>query len=153
MDNSYAPSAPAYPRGHLRSSAAMAPVESFEVADGDAGERLDHVVSRLLGVSRGFARKLIGGERVLLGGRPAAKGTELRRGDRVEILPFARPGDPPEPNPTLPLTVLAQTPGLVAIDKPAGQATHPLEHSERDTSLNVVAARFPEVCGVGEGGL
>src|SRR5262245_194536 len=153
MDNSYAPSAPAYPRGHLRSSAAMAPAESFVVADGDAGERLDHVVSRLLGVSRSYARKLIGGERVLLGGRPAAKGTELRPGDTVEILPFARPEDPLEPNADLPLTVLAHASGLVAIDKPAGQATHPLEHSERDTSLNAVIARFPEVSGVGEGGL
>ncbi len=131
----------------------MAPVESFEVADGDAGERLDHVVARLLGVSRGYARKLIGGERVLLGGRPAAKGTELRRGDRVEILPFARPEDPPAPNPGLALSVLVETSGLVAIDKPAGQATHPLEHSERDTTLNAVVARFPNVCGVAEGGL
>jgi 23S rRNA pseudouridine1911/1915/1917 synthase len=48
---------------------------------------------------------------------------------------------------------LAQASGLLAIDKPAGQPTHPLEHSERDTSLNAVVARFPEVCGVGEGGL
>jgi 23S rRNA pseudouridine1911/1915/1917 synthase len=127
--------------------------ESFEVADGDAGQRLDHVVARLLGVSRGYARKLISAERVLLGGRPAVKGTELRAGERVEILPFARPDDPPEPNASLALAVLAETAGLLAIDKPAGQATHPLEHAERDTSLNAVVARFPEVSGVGEGGL
>lgn len=131
----------------------MAPSESRKVADGDAGRRLDHVVAQLLGVSRGFARKLIAAERVLLGGQPAAKGTELRAGETLEILEFARPEDPPQPNASLALRVVAETSGLVAIDKPAGQATHPLEHSERDTSLNALIARFPEVSGVGEGGL
>jgi len=31
------------------------PTGSFAVADADAGARLDHVVARLLGVSRGYA--------------------------------------------------------------------------------------------------
>jgi len=131
----------------------MDATRSFSVADSDVGARLDHVVARVLGVSRGFARKLLADERVLLGGRPAAKGTALRAGERIEVLDFARPEDPPEPSPSLPLAVVAQSAGLVAIDKPAGQATHPLEHAERDTALQALLARFPEVAGVGEGGL
>jgi 23S rRNA pseudouridine1911/1915/1917 synthase len=131
----------------------MEPTASFSVADADAGARLDHVVARVLGVSRAYARKLIAGERVLLGGRPAAKGTGLRAGERVEVLPFARPEDPPQPNASLDLVVVARAPGLVAIDKPAGMATHPLEHEERDTCANAIVARFSEVSGVGEGGL
>jgi 23S rRNA pseudouridine1911/1915/1917 synthase len=129
------------------------PSRSFEVTAADAGARLDHVVARLLGVSRGYARKLVESERVLLGGRPAAKGTALRAGEHIEVLPFARPEDPPLASPSLPLVVVAQTAELVAIDKPAGQATHPLDPSERDTSLNALIARFPEIAGVGEGGL
>lgn len=131
----------------------MEQTRSFEVTAGDAGARLDHVVARLLGVSRAYARKLVADERVLLGGRPAAKGTALRAGEHIEVLPFARPEDPPLANVTLPVVVVAQTAELVAIDKPAGQATHPLEPSERDTSLNALIARFPELAGVGEGGL
>jgi 23S rRNA pseudouridine1911/1915/1917 synthase len=131
----------------------MDPTGSFAVADTDAGARLDHVVARVLGVSRGYARKLISAQRVLLDGRPAAKGTGLRSGERIEVLSFARPEDPPEPNASLTLVTVAQAAGLVAIDKPAGQPVHPLEHAERDTSLNALLARFPEVAGVGEGGL
>jgi len=69
------------------------------------------------------------------------------------VLPFARPDQPPEPSPALPLAVVAQAGGWVAIDKPAGQAAHPLAHDERDTALNALLARFPEAAGVGEGGL
>ncbi|HXZ85239.1 MAG TPA: RluA family pseudouridine synthase [Myxococcota bacterium] len=131
----------------------MEPERRFEIAAADAGVRLDQLVARALGVSRGFARKLVAAERVLVGGRPAAKGTALRPGEQVVVLPFARPEEPPAPNPALPLAVLAIQDGLVAIDKPAGQATHPLAHGELDTALNAVIARFPEIAGVGEGGL
>ncbi|MFI5316261.1 MAG: pseudouridine synthase [Myxococcota bacterium] len=131
----------------------MDPIRSFPIADADVGARLDHVVARALGVSRGFARKLLVAERVLLGGRAAAKGTVLRAGDRIDVLEFARPEDPPQPNAELELRVVARADGWLAIDKPAGQASHPLVHAERDTASNALIARFPEVAGVGEGGL
>ena len=126
---------------------------SFAVADADAGQRLDHVVARLLGVSRAYARKLIAAEQVLLDGRPAAKGTGLRAGEQIVVREFARPEDPPQPNASLSLVVVAQANDLVALDKPAGQATHPLAHEERDTTANALIARFPQLASVGEGGL
>jgi 23S rRNA pseudouridine1911/1915/1917 synthase len=125
----------------------------FAVEPGDVGARLDQVVARLLGVSRGYARKLLSAERVLLGGRPAAKGTALRAGEEISVLAFARPEDPPLANAELDLVVVARDSGLVAIDKPASQPTHPLDPAERETALNAFIARFPEVAGVGEGGL
>jgi 23S rRNA pseudouridine1911/1915/1917 synthase len=125
----------------------------FTVEPGDVGARLDQVVARRLGVSRAWARKLLADERVLLGGRPAAKGTALRPGEEISVLAFARPEDPPLPNPELDLVVVARNSGLVAIDKPASQPTHPLDPAERETALNAFIARFPEVAGVGEGGL
>lgn len=131
----------------------MEAARTFVVADADVGARLDHVVARALGVSRAYARKLVAEERVLLGGRPAAKGTSLRAGEAVEILAFARPEEGPLASPELPLAVLARAGGWVALDKPAGQPTHPLQHAERDTALNALVARFPELVGVGEGGL
>ena len=131
----------------------MEAARTFVVADADVGARLDHVVARALGVSRAYARKLVAEERVLLGGRPAAKGTALRAGEAVEILAFARPEEGPEASPELPIALVARAGGWVALDKPAGQPTHPLLHAERDTALNALVARFPELVGVGEGGL
>ena len=131
----------------------MEPERRFAVAPADAGARLDQWLARELGLSRAYARKLVADERVLLAGRPAAKGTALRAGEEVVVLPYARPEEPPAPNADLELRVVASAGGLVAIDKPAGQAVHPLAHAERDTALNAFLARFPAAAGVGEGGL
>ena len=54
--------------------------------------------------------------------------------------------------PTL-LPVLARGPGWLAVDKPAGVAVHPYRADETGTLLNALAARHPELHGVGEGGL
>jgi 23S rRNA pseudouridine1911/1915/1917 synthase len=131
----------------------MAESRRFPVEPEDVGARLDQVVARLLGVSRGYARKLVSSERVLLAGRPASKGTALQKGEEIEVLSHARPEDPPLANAELELVVVARDSSFVAIDKPASQATHPLDPAEADTALNAFIARFPEVAGVGEGGL
>jgi 23S rRNA pseudouridine1911/1915/1917 synthase len=57
------------------------------------------------------------------------------------------------PEPGAELAVLAEGSGWVAIDKPARTPVHPLEPDETGTVLNALAARHPEVQGVGEGGL
>jgi 23S rRNA pseudouridine1911/1915/1917 synthase len=49
--------------------------------------------------------------------------------------------------------VLAEGPGWVVVDKPAGVPVHPLHENEVDTVLNALIARFPAIHGVGEGGL
>lgn len=131
----------------------MEPEQTIEIGASQAGERLDAVVARALGLSRGWVRKLLDAERVLLAGRPAAKGTILREGDRIEVLPFARPEAGPLANPELVLEVVREAAGLVAVDKPAGMAVHPLDPDETDTALNALVARFPEIVGVGEAGL
>ncbi len=131
----------------------MEPQRSFEVGPADAGQRLDAVVARALGLSRGWVRKLLDAERVLLAGRPAAKGTILRAGDRVDVLDFAGPEAGPIANPAIALPILRESGGLVAVDKPAGLQVHPLDPDEADTALNALVALHPELVGVGEGGL
>lgn len=55
---------------------------------------------------------------------------------------------------TAPLTILAEGPGWIAVDKPAGWPVHPLREDEVGTVLNAVALTHPEIQGVGdEGGL
>lgn len=50
------------------------------------------------------------------------------------------------------LVELARGAGWVAVDKPAGRPVHPLHEGETGTVLNAVAARYPEVQGVGHSG-
>jgi 23S rRNA pseudouridine1911/1915/1917 synthase len=131
----------------------MDPERSLEIASADAGQRLDAVVARALGLSRGWVRKLLATERVLLNAIPAAKGVILRAGDRIDVLPFARPEAGPLANPAIQLAILRQDSGLIAIDKPAGLPVHPLGPEETETALNALVAVHPELVGVGEGGL
>jgi 23S rRNA pseudouridine1911/1915/1917 synthase len=129
------------------------PQRSIAVGPAEAGNRLDAVVARRLGLSRGWVRKLLASERVLLGGRPAAKGAILRAGDRIDVLPFAGPEAGPISNPGMSVSILREAAGLIAIDKPAGWPVHPLDPDETGTALNALVALHPELVGVGEGGL
>jgi 23S rRNA pseudouridine1911/1915/1917 synthase len=129
------------------------PPRRIVVSATDAGKRVDRLLAEQLALSRRYALRLLARERVRLGGKPARKGAILREGDEVEVLPFRHPREGPIAAPELPVTVLARSAGLVAVDKPAGRATHPLDFDERDTVLNGVLAAFPELLDVGEGGV
>jgi 23S rRNA pseudouridine1911/1915/1917 synthase len=129
----------------------------LEVSAGDGGRRLDAFLSERLSLSRGEVRRLLARGGVSLDGRPVSvsgKGILLGAGARVGVAPFARPGERRAlPDADAPLEVLASGAGWLAVDKPAGMPVHPLREDERGTVLNAVAARHPEVHGVGEGGL
>ena len=119
----------------------------------DNGLRLDLFLARELGLSRGYVRRLLSRGRVRINGLDAVKGTLLRAGDVIDVEGFRHPDEGPLANPDLDLCVLEDQGGLLAIDKPAGRATQPLDFEETDTVLNAVLGRFPEVAGIGEGGL
>lgn len=131
----------------------MEPPRRIVVPRTDAGNRLDRFLAERLGLSRGYVQRLLARERVRLDGHAAAKGATLRAGDAIEILEFRHPREGPRANPALDLPVLAQGGGLLAVDKPAGLPTHPLDFEETHTALNGVLARHPELAGIGEGGV
>jgi 23S rRNA pseudouridine1911/1915/1917 synthase len=130
---------------------------TLEVLPDESGTRLDVFLAARLGLSRAQTRRLLARGAVSLEGRPVAegaKGIALRSGDKIDVAPFTRPENAAaRPQPELPLSVLAEGRGWLAVDKPAGVAVHPLEEDETGTVLNAVLARRPEVQGVGEGGL
>ncbi len=130
---------------------------SFEVSAGEAGARLDVVLAARLGVGRAAVRALLARGAVRLGGQPLGyrdKARAVAAGARVEVGGFAAPDERrARPEPEAPLVVLASGPGWVAVDKPAGRPVHPLREDEGGTVLNALAARHPELHGVGEGGL
>jgi 23S rRNA pseudouridine1911/1915/1917 synthase len=129
----------------------------LEVEAGAAGARLDAFLASALGVSRAEARRLLGRGLVRVGGAPrgaAQKGERLAAGTKVEVEPFVPSAEQrPLAEPDLSLAVLAEGPGWLVVDKPAGMPVHPFREEERGTALGFVVARHPEVVGVGEGAL
>jgi len=127
------------------------------VGSDDAGRRLDLFLADQLQLSRSQTRRLIARGAVRVDGRAVAaeaKGTAVAAGSCIAVAPFTRPEHQRAlAQPELPLRVLAEGPGWLALEKPAGVPVHPLEEDERGTILNAVLARFPEVHGVGEGAL
>jgi 23S rRNA pseudouridine1911/1915/1917 synthase len=131
--------------------------ETLVVREPERGRRLDLFLAERLSLSRSQARRLLARGVVRLDGRPvteAAKGLALEPGASLEVAPFRAPGaERPRPEPEAELSVLAEGPGWLAVDKPAGVPVHPLAEDETGTVLGAVAARHPEIVGVGEGGL
>jgi 23S rRNA pseudouridine1911/1915/1917 synthase len=131
--------------------------EALEVAAAEAGRRLDLFLAERLRLSRGSARRLLASGAVRIGGRTLAaadKGLALRAGERVLVSSAARAdAERIAAEPDAALCVLASGPGWLAVDKPAGMPVHPLAAGERGTLLSAVAARHPEIQGIGEGGL
>ena len=133
------------------------PGEWLEVTPDEAGRRLDVFIAERLSLSRSGARRLLASGAVRCGGRTVAegdKGLALSAGERVEVAAAARAdADRIPQEPEAALSVLAYAPGWLVVDKPAGVPVHPLVAGERGTLLGAVAARHPEVQGIGEGGL
>ncbi|RIL07658.1 MAG: RluA family pseudouridine synthase [Proteobacteria bacterium] len=123
----------------------------------DAGRRLDAWLAQRLGVGRAAVRRLLETGAVREAGRALGrneKSAPLVAGRTLEVAAFA----PPDARraiaqPELPLSVCAEGPGWIALDKPAGTPVHPLREDETGTLLNALVARRPELHGVGEGGL
>jgi 23S rRNA pseudouridine1911/1915/1917 synthase len=108
-----------------------------------AGQRLDHfVASAVAGLTVHGARRLIADGGVRVDGRRSRKGDRLVAGQTVEIEAGGAPVI--EPDTSVAIEVLFADETLVAIAKPAGVPSHPLQAGERDTAANALVARFPE---------
>jgi 23S rRNA pseudouridine1911/1915/1917 synthase len=131
----------------------MAGEREIAVPDLEAGNRLDVFLARHLGLSRGYVRRALQKRGIRINGKTAQKGTILRTGDTIEVPRFRHPSEGPIATADPSLRVLTEAAGWVAVDKPAGWPTHPLDFDETGTALNAVLARYPEMQGVGEGGI
>jgi 23S rRNA pseudouridine1911/1915/1917 synthase len=120
-----------------------------------AAERLDKVVAKLFGVSRGRAMDWIAEGRVRIDGRRAPKGAPVQAGARISV--ERPPPDQPAPQPELAIRIVHADQHVIVADKPAGMPAHPLKPGETGTAANALVGRFPELAEVGpqrrEGGL
>jgi 23S rRNA pseudouridine1911/1915/1917 synthase len=129
---------------------------TLELPPEATGRRLDVVVGEALGLSRARVKALFEAGAVRVNGRRPSKGDRAMQGAHVEV-ELAEEAKALVAEPALPLAVLFADAWLVAVDKPAGQPSHPLKPGETGTVANSLVARYPEVTEAGgeprEGGL
>ena len=103
-----------------------------------------------------MAQELVERGLVRINGRRSKKSEIVGADDRIEVASTNRRAVI-EPNANLALEVLHEDAALIVVNKPGGMPCHPLDADERDTVMNAVVARFPEIAIVGqkplEGGL
>src|SRR3989449_8996225 len=111
-------------------------LEERLVPEGAPAERLDKVVARLFGVSRGRAMEWIADGRGRPDGKRAPKGTPVRAGARISV--EKPPPDQPAPQPELPIRIVHPHAHLVVADQPAGRPSHPPKPGEPRTAANAL---------------
>jgi len=111
------------------------------------GERVDRVVSFLVGVPRSEAVELIGAGHVALGGRAVtAKSARVAVGDVLEV-EVADAGPPAVANDAVDLPIVPADDRVLVVDKPAGLVVHPGAGHRGDTLVNGLLARYPGLAG------
>ena len=110
-------------------------VRHFEVAEGEAGQRLDKYLARRLGdVPRTRIFRIIRRGEVRVNGRRAGPEARLSTNDRVRVPPLweqpeqsptrAQRGPPPAMLEAVRRAIVQETDRLLVLDKPAGIAVH-----------------------------
>jgi 23S rRNA pseudouridine1911/1915/1917 synthase len=114
-----------------------------------AGQRVDVFVGERLSLSRNRLKALFEADAVRVDGRKVKKGLSLSAGQKVLVeLEDVAVGAVADAS--LALTVLFEDDALIAVDKPAGVPSQPLEPGETGTVANALVARWPALSAVGD---
>ncbi len=113
------------------------PSESFRVEPAEAGERLDRLVARRLGLSRSFAQRLTRDGLLLVDGESVSPSYKVRAGQRVEAQLPDEELSPEE----IPVPVVFEDEYIVVVDKPAGLVVHPGAGNPSGTLVNALLSR------------
>jgi 23S rRNA pseudouridine1911/1915/1917 synthase len=124
----------------------------IETRPEEAGQRLDVVLAaRFPTATRAFCRQAIEGGQVLVNGRACVKGAKLCAGDALAVVRLKEACDNRvQADDAVPVDVVFEDAALVAANKPAGLAVHPLTCEEHGTLMNGLVARFPELAAIGD---
>jgi 23S rRNA pseudouridine1911/1915/1917 synthase len=125
-------------------------VRAFVVPPALHGARLDKGIAQLVPeLSRARVKRAIELGAVRVNGRRMPKGGTLSEGDAVRIDVAQVADTPATGSPGAPLKIILETPQVVIVDKPAGQATAPIRPAEVGTLVNAVLGHFPELVPLG----
>ncbi len=116
------------------------------------GERVDRVVSMLLGLSRSAATTAIRDELVRLDGSIVTKGSQRVSTDQELAVDDAvldeRP--PVQPDPTVVVDYVHVDDDVIVVSKRPGQIVHPGSGHDVGTVVQGVLAEYPEIIDVGQ---
>jgi len=108
----------------------------------DSALRLDkYVQGRVKGISRSQVQKLIDLGAVTVNGKEGKAATKLKEGDIVEVVVPPKPSEDLEAE-DIPLDILYEDEGFIAINKQAGFIVHPARSRLTGTMINALAWHF-----------
>ena len=131
------------------------PNESPQTFEVDSEQRLDVFLAQVLGLSRREVWRVLESSLINSDGRRLSlknKGEQLSAGSTLTVQAFEHL-DKILANEELELPILQTGEGFVVVNKPAGMPVRPKSYDETGTVLNALAAHYPKLQGVGEGGL
>jgi 23S rRNA pseudouridine1911/1915/1917 synthase len=113
------------------------PPRDFTVGAAEAGERLDRLAARRLGISRNLVRSLIEGNLLLVDGSVITPSYRARGGQRVEAQ-LPEEGLSPE---EIPVPMVFEDEHILVVDKPPGLVVHPGAGNPSGTLVNALLNR------------
>lgn len=124
----------------------------WPVPDGSQAARLDGFLRQCLPhLSRQEIQLAIAAKGFLLNGRVARKGDRVGGGDRITFVgPMELLAEAPPPAPQLEIPIIYEDESILAVDKPAGIATHGFSGRDGATLANFLAAQRPEILTIGK---
>lgn len=121
----------------------------LEASTVDSGKRLDSFLRERVGeYSRSRLQSWIEEGRVLVDGAPEKRSYLLKGGERIHVEPGELPPLRATPE-ELPLEVLYEDAGVIAINKPAGMVVHAGAGRHSGTLVNALLHRFGKLSNVG----
>ena len=121
----------------------------FYVEDTDAGDRLDHFLSKSYReISRSYVKKLIETGLVLVNGQVKKASYSLKEGDIVHLnLPESEPLEVSPEN--IPIRILYEDEDLAVVVKPCGLVVHPSPGYTSGTLVNALLYHIKDLSSIG----
>ena len=113
------------------------PVQNFRVDPAEAGERVDRLAARRLGISRSLVQRLIEENLFLVDSSKTYPSYRVRSGQLVEVR-VPEEGISPE---EIAVPVLFEDEHILVVDKPAGLVVHPGAGNRSGTLVNALLNR------------
>ncbi|MCX7750650.1 MAG: RluA family pseudouridine synthase [Candidatus Bipolaricaulota bacterium] len=114
-------------------------LERIAVGAEEAGERVDRLLARRLGIPRALAQRLLAEGAVRIGAEVPPRSRRVRAGEEI-VVEWAGPGIVPTP---LPIPILYEDEDLVVVNKPRGLKVHPVGSAPEATVVSALLARGP----------
>lgn len=123
----------------------------FKIEEEDSKKRLDKFLARKLpDLSRAFLQNLITEGAVLVNGKKKEKKYSLKEGDGVEVFLKSPEDISLDPDDSIKFDVVFENKDFAVINKPAGLVVHPSDSHKKETLVNGLLAKWPEIKSVGE---